>query len=341
MDRSTQELLAGLTSASPKKLVGASAPVIYTLCSAHAFPSPPGMQCPNWFSRAWNNKFAIKNGAIVCTQPPVPCPVKTIFQKGHHPLSMIQPTDQYKVLWYSTIPRSYRISKDHLCYLPVSLETKPFQQPILDVVVEWISKHFNKCAVLVGDSVHRLTLQVTRNLSPQDAIDEALRLGEAFIGESQAVFNAHMPGKFEFFKCSDIKRKRPECAAYQESLSRMVENNEDFMASVTQSAAAYVDRRFKGNNLAGITLTRDEVMALAQKYLVEEMALFATIAGMGWTVDVYPGKELPTLIEIAKGKYPGVPEPLTERKNIALKLGTKPVAEAARPAGQSAASASA
>ncbi len=230
--------------------------------------------------------------------------------------------DRYVVSRYLTIPRSYKIKKEHRCYLPVSLETTPFQRPMLDAVIDWISDNFSRCAVLVGDSVHRLTLQITRNLSQEDAKTEALRLGEVFTAENRSLFEAKMTGRYEFLKCSVIEEEHPECADYRETLWQLFnnKNNKDFQISVNESASAYVDRRFEKQDLASISMTRAEMLELSRQYLIEEMTLFATVVQMGWETDVYPGEELSALAEIANGKYPDVPEPLKRRKNVELKL---------------------
>ena len=67
-------------------------------------------------------------------------------------------------------------------------------------------------------------------------------------------------------------------------------------------------------------MPKSQMIALSCQYILEEMALFTAVVSRGWTVDVYPGEELSVLIEIAEGRYTTVPEPLTKRKNVELKL---------------------
>jgi tRNA-dependent cyclodipeptide synthase len=190
---------------------------------------------------------------------------------------------------------------------------------MLDAVVNWISANFNYCVVLVGDSAHRITLRIARNMSEEEAEAKAASLGDAFIEENRSLFEAKMAGRFEFLKSSAIEEK-PKCGEYKDTLTKMLENEEEFRSSVNQCAAAYVDRRLKNMDSAETSMTRLEMLALSLQYLIDEIAHFATISQMGKEIEVYPGEELSTLVEIRNGKHSNVPEPLKRRISVALKL---------------------
>jgi tRNA-dependent cyclodipeptide synthase len=52
------------------------------------------------------------------------------------------------------------------CFLGISLENSNFVRAKLAGIVEWIARRFARCTVLVGDSIHRITLEATRGLAP-------------------------------------------------------------------------------------------------------------------------------------------------------------------------------
>ena len=56
------------------------------------------------------------------------------------------------------------------------------------------------------------------------------------------------------------------------------------------------------------------------KYLLEEIAVFNVLSEQGWRVELYPGSELNALVEVAKGKFPDVPQGLKNRINVELKI---------------------
>src|SRR5262245_50540019 len=101
-------------------------------------------------------------------------------------------------------PSQKMTAEDLNCYLPISLESELFEGPMLNAMVDWIAGNFRKCAVLVSDSVHRLSLQITRNLSPEEAKEEAARLSDAFITKNRSLFNDKMSERFAFLTGFDI-----------------------------------------------------------------------------------------------------------------------------------------
>jgi hypothetical protein len=44
------------------------------------------------------------------------------------------------------------------------------------------------------------------------------------------------------------------------------------------------------------------------------------LSEQGWKVELYPGPELNVLVDIAKGKYQGIPEGLKDRINVELQI---------------------
>jgi tRNA-dependent cyclodipeptide synthase len=203
------------------------------------------------------------------------------------------------------------------CYLGVSLETRPFRRPMLDATVAWIAAHFNRCAVFIGDSLHRLTLQITTEISPEEAAAEAYLLGSKFIEENEELFIGFTDCRFEFIRGFEIQGTQ-EYVAYEAALIELFESDQDFKASIRTSAISFIDRRRE--NLKHAVMTREAMVSLSCKYIIEEMAIFACLVRSGWQVEIYPGPELPVLIEVAEGRYGRIPGPLKSRINVALRI---------------------
>jgi len=62
----------------------------------------------------------------------------------------------------SVNPESRRanLSKSKICMLGFSLQNKNFSSSKLSGIAEWISRNFSRCEIMVGDSIHRITLEV-------------------------------------------------------------------------------------------------------------------------------------------------------------------------------------
>lgn len=56
------------------------------------------------------------------------------------------------------------------CFLGVSLQNSNFRQDKVRSMANWISQRFPRCTVLVGDSIHRITLESTSGLQPPEAL---------------------------------------------------------------------------------------------------------------------------------------------------------------------------
>ena len=98
----------------------------------------------------------------------------------------------------------------------------------------------------------------------------------------------------------------------------LYENNERFRNGIINSSSDYINRQLKRGNV--FKLSEENVLRNSNNYLIDEIAIFSTICGLGYDVEVYPGPELPVLIEIANGVYDGIPPALLNRINIELKL---------------------
>ena len=56
------------------------------------------------------------------------------------------------------------------------------------------------------------------------------------------------------------------------------------------------------------------------KQYLEEIAVFSALSEQGWRVELYPGSELAVLVYIARGKCLNVPQGLTKRISVELKI---------------------
>jgi tRNA-dependent cyclodipeptide synthase len=212
------------------------------------------------------------------------------------------------------------LSNMKACYLGVSLETRPFNRPMLDATVTWIAAHFTQCAVFIGDSLHRLTLQIVKEISPEEAATAAYELGSRFIEGTNGLFSSFNVCRFGFIRGFDIQSAQ-EFINYEAILNELFETDQEFKASIKRSAVSFINRR--RYDLIRASTTRERMIALSCKYIIEEMAIFACLVRGGWQVEVYPGSELPVLVEVAEGRYGRVPDPLKSRVNVALKISAR------------------
>jgi len=191
------------------------------------------------------------------------------------------------------------------CFLGVSLENRNFEPARFRSLLEWVSNRFPKCMILVGDSIHRLTLESRVCVPPHEAQKMALRLGQDFIDENRNVIASfRSTTHFEFVTCHELQQTH-EYEAHHRLISEYFLRSPAFRESVESFGLRYhrsdwdrlseSDRRHRLNN--------------SSRYFIEEFAIFACLVERGIKVMVYPGS-FSTLAEIADHQFPGVSDEL-------------------------------
>lgn len=204
-------------------------------------------------------------------------------------------------------PQSRRDTFDleHECFLGVSLENRNFEPARFHSLLEWVSRRFLKCKILVGDSIHRLTLESCSRMPAQEAHDRALRLGRDFMDANRDIIAAYQSNtQFEFITCHEIQQT-PEYFAHHRAITDYFHGFPAFRESVESFGIRYHRNHWhmlsEGERAARLNNS--------SSYFIEEFAIFACLVNRGITVMVYPGS-FSTLADIADNKFPGVSKEL-------------------------------
>ncbi len=202
-----------------------------------------------------------------------------------------------------------RLSEYQKCVFAISLGSKNFvDRERVEACIKWISENFQTCLVLVGDSVHRLTVEVREGIKGDEAYLKAIRTAEKFVNENSFLFEEYSEScEFEIIMISEIA-KRSDFNIYYEELQSLYQKNESFQSLVNFFAHKYLNR---GEEVVAEQLGELRQKSLATTYLLEESALFTCLVKEGWLVFVYPGS-IKTFEEISEGLHPEVPLPLKQ-----------------------------
>lgn len=242
----------------------------------------------------------------------VDLPERTLLQPAPPPLR--PPAYKAKVDRVSPPSRRTTFERYDSCFLGVSLENDSFTTAKLGGIVQWIARRFSRCTVLVGDSIHRISLATTRGMSPDVALAEALRLGDEFVETQRPVFDAwSSETTFTTLRCSEVATW-PDYAEFRRRLDDLFETDPCFRASVEAFGLGYHAKRWSGPD----DELRRRVRASCT-YFLEEFAVFASLRRRGLAVMVYPGS-FSTLAEIANGSHPGAPAELRDLTVVSLNL---------------------
>ncbi|MGD3110631.1 tRNA-dependent cyclodipeptide synthase [Streptomyces sp. YGL11-2] len=201
------------------------------------------------------------------------------------------------------------------CFLGISLENSNFRPAKVRSMAEWISRKFPQCTVLVGDSIHRITLESTRGLRPPEALAEASRLGREFIDEHAHIFYEFQERTdFTFINCSEVQA-RDSYHDYHRVLRDWFTQDVTFRTSLEAFG-----RRYHSKNSDGAPAVEVERrIRMSLDYFLEEFAVFCCLKDSGLPVLLYPGS-FGTLTEIAAGEHEGAPKQLRDLIVVSLKL---------------------
>ncbi len=230
-------------------------------------------------------------------------------------------THRYKASLAKCAPDGYVVSHDKRCMLGISLGTHNLEGARLEACLEWISAEYDECAVVIGDQVYRLTLELLHQLPAEEALQRALAAGQEFEAAYAPLFRQYAHAcKFHFLPLSAIANDAsfPE---HLSSLEHLYANSAEFQASVEGFARAYLGR---GDKLEGVGQDSAETpeAIMCRRYLIEESALFACLRERDWPVLVYPGS-IDSIVDLCSGKFGGAPEPLTRLAFVALDVKRK------------------
>jgi Ala-tRNA(Pro) deacylase len=223
-------------------------------------------------------------------------------------------TSRYRAETQAVVPLDKKQSfGDHQhCILGFSLENKNFSTAKLVGMFDWVCRYFKNCTLLIGDGIHRHTLE-TQGMDANYSHDKALRLGLEVIENNKPVIQAHRDScNITIVLCSEIQKTKSYQQHYQ-NLTQLFNRSLAFADCLRDFANTFVDRR---------NLTREEININIEKsclYLLEELAVFTTLSEQGCKVFVYPGA-LRALTEIAEGLHLDAPKALKELICVELKI---------------------
>ena len=236
--------------------------------------------------------------------------------EGGIPLnSSLKPRYRAKISSVSPQKSRTTFERKDSCFLGVSLENKHFTRPKFESMLEWISRRFPRCTILIGDSIHRLTLQSNRGLDEETALSKGLALGKSFMRENCDLVAAYSDRTtFDFETCGALQRS----GAYNRfhtHLKTYFATDSAFRESVEGFARHYYRRSWAQMD----TETQQLCLENSSRYFLEEFAIFCCLQTRGLEVMVYPGA-FSTLEEVANGAHPGVLEELRALTIVSLQI---------------------
>ncbi len=186
------------------------------------------------------------------------------------------------------LPVAADLRQQRHAILAISLNNSNYVSDKLAAMIAMASSRFDECTLLVGDSIYRLTLCLSEGISEDEAWERSLRMGAHYVRENAPLLPSS--GNVSFLLCSELSGKPGVRSAY-EVLLGIYQENTVFRNSVQGFARSYGER---------VDIAPQAGFCHAQQYLLEELALFSHLVGMGSRLILYAGN-IQTVADIAAG----------------------------------------
>jgi tRNA-dependent cyclodipeptide synthase len=205
------------------------------------------------------------------------------------------------------------------CVLGVSMTNPIFWRSSLRALLGWMREHFAEPLVLVGDHLHRLNEQLLHGYGEAEASEAARQEGDRFMAHLEACLAGFPEQSFQVMRWQPFHQD-PAFAQAKAQLWALYEENAAVRASIDSTAALFV---WQKQGRAPLAADKETAVRLSAEYLLEEMAVFSVLIDRGWEVVLYPGAQLPMLMEIATGRFRDVPHSLHKGIYVELNVAKK------------------
>ncbi|MDC9607173.1 tRNA-dependent cyclodipeptide synthase [Xenorhabdus griffiniae] len=201
------------------------------------------------------------------------------------------------------------------CFLGVSLENKNFNSERFISMIEWVNRRFSKCKILIGDSIHRITLETIYGYQPDEAFSKAIIIGKEFINKAETqLMDVNYRTEFSFITCSEIQSTKLY-KNYNIKLVDFFSSSKNFKESIESFGKKYHKNKWDGLS----EYEKKYRLNKSSQYFLEEFSIFACLVKNGSKVMVYPGT-FSSLAEIAEGKHKGIIQELEDLTVVSLNI---------------------
>jgi tRNA-dependent cyclodipeptide synthase len=230
-------------------------------------------------------------------------------------------SDKYRVRIENITPsdKDLKLSEKRKCVLGVSMSNPVFWRSSLGTMLAWMDKNFDSSLVLVGDYLQRFNEQIANGNQADLAIESAMRKGDLFETKLNQYLPEYANEKFHIARWKPF-HENANFHKHKTVLDKIYNSNLAVKTSIDNTAKLFVSQK---QDRLDFKVSEEEAVRLSVEYLLEEMAVFSILIDEGWDVVLYPGAQLPLLMEIAKGEFDGVPNSLNKGIYVELKVRKK------------------
>jgi len=202
------------------------------------------------------------------------------------------------------------------CFIAVSLNNPFFYGEKLKLLLEFISRKFDNCLIIIADVLYRYNIEIIEGLIGNEAIEKAKEIGKKSELEFISLIAEFEKKKFTINHWQDFTNNDSFSSTLMQ-LKQMYSNNQRFNKSICNTANEFITRLIRKSGELDTPI--DKALQLSVEFILEEMAVYNIVSSKGYYVDIYPGTYLPILQDISLGKFSDAPEYLKRKINVEVK----------------------
>jgi tRNA-dependent cyclodipeptide synthase len=215
------------------------------------------------------------------------------------------------------VPRGGGLVPGRSCAIGISIGNARCEGDHLAAMVELAAANFERTTLLIGDSLHRLTLRIERGMTPAKAEDEAIAIGRGVERRLEVALPSE-DRRFSILLTSQVARLRSFGAALR-ILSDTVAADEELRRILERDAKEYHERPARMRGTLSGRDRRD--FQLSCRYLLEDVALCAVLASdCGIETLIYPGSPPRVLAAAIDGGIRSLKTPLANFRFVPVRF---------------------
>lgn len=169
------------------------------------------------------------------------------------------------------------------CCITISVGQRYHEDDMFKATLESINNSFQRCTIVMGDSLQRHTMKILSPLSKDEIYVQANLLGDQWLERNLFdIEKLKIPYQISRW---DYWINHPVYNNKYNIINELYLNDPLFKVSVDTTANFFLDR-----NQDKIIVEREEAFHLSKEYLIEECAGMLLLADDAYHFDVYPNK---------------------------------------------------
>lgn len=188
----------------------------------------------------------------------------------------------------------------------------------LNDLIPWVLERSNHIKIIIGDYLERHNLMAFEGLTEEEAVEHLFKKGQKIVRSVNRILQEYKQShKLAVVDFRTEMGLRGFKKVYEATLG-CYKSNPLFASDIRREVERFVtDSKRYDQDLKQSVLA--EKAAELDKYVLEEVAMYVHLYLQGYTIEVYPGQDLPVLRKIAENTYKDFPFKYSKRTHIGVK----------------------